>query len=79
MPLSSEIINNYLARPKRNISKLLDYARQLRVDTILENYLQVKLWVKNKTKTTESQSGFPDIVGAPALFKITKTNDIAFS
>lgn len=43
MPLSSEIINNYLARPERNISKLLDYARQLRVDTILENYLQVKL------------------------------------
>lgn len=43
MPLSSEIINNYLARPKRNISKQLDYARQLRVGTILENYLQVKL------------------------------------
>ena len=30
-------------RPERNISKLLDYARQLRVGTILENYLQVKL------------------------------------
>lgn len=39
----SEIIDNYLARPERNISKLLDYARQLRVGTILENYLQVKL------------------------------------
>lgn len=43
MDVCSEIINNYLARPERNISKLLDYARQLRVDTILENYLQVKL------------------------------------
>ena len=49
----SEIIDNYLTRPERNISKLLDYARQLRVGTILENYLQVKLWVKNKIKTTE--------------------------
>ena len=31
------------SHPERNISKLLDYARQLRVGTILENYLQVKL------------------------------------
>lgn len=39
----SEIINNYLERPERNLSKLMDYARQLRVGTILEKYLQVKL------------------------------------
>lgn len=39
----SEIIDNYLARPERNISKLLNYARQLRVGKILETYLQVKL------------------------------------
>jgi len=39
----SEIINNYLLRPERNISKLMDYARQLRVANILEQYLQVKL------------------------------------
>ncbi len=43
MDVCSEIIDNYLARAERNISKLLDYARQLRVGTILENYLQVKL------------------------------------
>jgi len=43
MDVCSEIIDNYLARPERNISKLLDYARQLRVGTILEKYLQVKL------------------------------------
>ena len=43
MDVCSEVIDNYLARPERNISKLLDYARQLRVGTILENYLQVKL------------------------------------
>jgi len=39
----SEIIDNYLSTPGRNISKLMDYARQLRVGNILENYLQVKL------------------------------------
>ena len=39
----SEIIGNYLSRPERNISKLMDYARLLRVGNILENYLQVKL------------------------------------
>jgi len=39
----SEIIDNYLSRPGRNISKLMDYARQLRVGNILGNYLQMKL------------------------------------
>ena len=42
MDVCSEIIDNYLVRPERNISKLLDYARQLRVGTILENYLQIR-------------------------------------
>ena len=39
----SEIINNYIERPDRNLSKLMDAARQLRVAKILEQYLQVKL------------------------------------
>ena len=43
MDVCSEIIDNYLSKPERNISKLLDYARKLRVGTILENYLQNKL------------------------------------
>ena len=43
MDVCSEIINNYLERPDRNLSKLMDYARKLRVGTILEKYLQVKL------------------------------------
>lgn len=42
MDVCSEIIDNYLVRPERNIGKLLDYARQLRVGTILENYLQIR-------------------------------------
>ena len=56
MDVCSEIIDNYLVRLERNISKLLDYAKQLRVGTILEDYLQVKLWARNKIKITENQS-----------------------
>ena len=43
MDVCSEIINNYLERPERNISRLMDYARALRVSAILEKYLEVKL------------------------------------
>lgn len=43
MDVCSEIINTYLGRPDRNLTKLMDYARQLRVGRILEQYLQVKL------------------------------------
>lgn len=43
MDICSEIINNYLERPDKNLSKLMDYARRLRVGKILEQYLQVKL------------------------------------
>lgn len=39
----SEVINSYLSRPDRNLSRLMDYARLLRVGRILEQYLQVKL------------------------------------
>ena len=39
----SEILGNYLTRPNRNISKLMNYARKLRVSKTLEQYLQVKL------------------------------------
>lgn len=43
MDVCSEIINNYLEQPDRNLTKLMDYARLLRVGNILEIYLQVKL------------------------------------
>lgn len=39
----SEIIGNYLERPERNISKLMDYAKTLRVAAVLGKYLEVKL------------------------------------
>ena len=43
MDVCAEIINNYLERPDRNLTRLMDYARLLRVGVILEQYLQVKL------------------------------------
>lgn len=43
MDVCSEIIDSYLTRPDRNLSRLMDYARLLRVGNILEQYLQVKL------------------------------------
>ena len=43
MDVCSEIINNYLERPDGNLSKLMDYARRLRVGKIIEQYMQVKL------------------------------------
>lgn len=43
MDVCAEIINNYIDHPERNITKLMDYARMLRVANILEKYLQVRL------------------------------------
>lgn len=43
MDVCSEILDNYLNRPNRNLSRLMTYARKLRVGTTLEQYLQVKL------------------------------------
>ena len=43
MDVCFEIIKNYLERSDRNLSTLMDYARKLRVGTILEQYLQVML------------------------------------
>ena len=43
MDVCSEILDNYLNRPNRNLSKLMTYAQKLRVGTTLEQYLQVKL------------------------------------
>jgi len=41
--ICSEILSNYLSRQERNLTKLKDYAHQLRVAKILDQYLQVKL------------------------------------
>lgn len=39
----AEIVKNYLARPDRNLSLLMDYASKLRVSKIIERYLEIQL------------------------------------
>lgn len=41
--IMSEIIDNYLHRTDRNLSRLTDYAKKLRVYVTLHQILQVKL------------------------------------
>jgi len=43
MDVCAEIINNYLGRKDRNLNRLAQYAKALRVGTILHNYLQLAL------------------------------------
>lgn len=43
MDVCSEVVNNYLARPDRNISLLMDIAKKLKVTQTLEKYLEIKL------------------------------------
>lgn len=39
----AEILRNYLKRKDRNLKKLIDYARAMRVENILKTYLEVQL------------------------------------
>ena len=41
--VSSEILRNYLNRRDRDISKLIDYAKKMRVEKILKTYLDILL------------------------------------
>lgn len=43
MDVCAEVVNNYLALPNRNLSKLMEYADKLRVRKILEQYIAIKL------------------------------------
>ena len=43
METCSEILHQYLRRPKRNLDKLHSYATQLRVNSVLSTYLQITL------------------------------------
>lgn len=43
MDVCSEIINNYLALPDRNLTLLMDYANKLRIAKTLQRYLEIKL------------------------------------
>ena len=39
----AEIVKNYLARPERDLSRLMDYADKLRVTSIIRKYLEIQL------------------------------------
>jgi len=39
----AEILNNYLGRKDRNLNRLAEYAKILRVGKILHNYLELAL------------------------------------
>ena len=41
--ICAEVVRNYLSKKERNISKLVDYAKRLRVARILNNYLEISL------------------------------------
>lgn len=43
MDVCSEVLNNYLSCPDRNISMLMKYAAALRVRKILEQYIAIKI------------------------------------
>ena len=41
--IAKEVLKNYLKSPNRNIAKLNEYARQLHISTILNNFLNILL------------------------------------
>ena len=43
LDVCAEVVRSYLSRPNRNLSRLTDYARRLRVANILNNYLEIYL------------------------------------
>ena len=43
LDVCAEVVRSYLSRPNRNLSRLTDYARRLRVANILNNYLEISL------------------------------------
>ena len=43
MEVCSEVVRNYLKKPNRNLSRLSDYAKRLRVANILRNYMEIAI------------------------------------
>ena len=43
METTAEILRNYLKRKDRNISRLMAYARQMRVENIMKTYMEIQL------------------------------------
>lgn len=43
LDLCSEIIRSYIRKRERNLSRLADYAKKLRIEKVLNNYLEIAL------------------------------------
>lgn len=43
LDICSEVIRNYLKRPSKNLSRLMEYAKRLRVANVLKNYLEIAI------------------------------------
>ena len=43
LDICSEIIRSYIRKRERNLSRLADYARKLRIEKVLNNYLEIAL------------------------------------
>ena len=43
MEVCSEVIRNYLKKKDRNLSRLSEYAKRLRVANILKNYMEIAI------------------------------------
>lgn len=43
LDVCSEVIRNYLRKPDRNLSRLMEYAKELRVANTLKNYLEIAI------------------------------------
>lgn len=43
LDITAEVIRNYLKKENRNLSRLSDYAKRLRVDNTLKNYLEIAI------------------------------------
>ena len=43
LDICAEIIRSYVRRKDRNLSRLMDYAKRLRLEKVLNNYLEIAI------------------------------------
>ena len=43
LDICAEVIRSYLKKPNRNLTRLQDYAKRLRVSNTLKNYLEIAI------------------------------------
>lgn len=43
LDVCTEVIRNYLRKPSKNVTRLMEYSKQLRVANVLKNYLEIAI------------------------------------